>query len=60
MSNTARVVAEPRSADHTAVGLLHDAASRHPDRPALVDGEVVLSYAALVSEVRQRADQLRE
>ncbi|WP_428844627.1 Pls/PosA family non-ribosomal peptide synthetase [Mycolicibacterium hodleri] len=40
---------EPR----TLIDILHETARRHPDSPALDDGEVQLTYAELISDIEE-------
>ncbi|MDT7764008.1 MAG: hypothetical protein QOC63_3428 [Mycobacterium sp.] len=40
---------EPR----TLIDILYDTATRHPDSPALDDGEVQLTYAELISDIEE-------
>jgi non-ribosomal peptide synthetase-like protein len=45
---------EPR----TLIDILHDTATRHPDSPALDDGEVQLTYAELISDIQESVEWL--
>ncbi|MGZ5390787.1 MAG: Pls/PosA family non-ribosomal peptide synthetase [Mycobacterium sp.] len=45
---------EPR----TLIDILYDAAARHPDSPAIDDGEVQLTYAELVSDIEDSVEWL--
>ncbi|WP_174519045.1 Pls/PosA family non-ribosomal peptide synthetase [Gordonia desulfuricans] len=48
------------SAPRTLCDVLDDTAARHPDAPAVDDGEVVLSYAQLLAVIRRGADRLND
>jgi non-ribosomal peptide synthetase-like protein len=43
------LAAEPR----TLIDILYDTAARHPDSPALDDGEVQLTYAELIADIEE-------
>ncbi len=45
---------EPR----TLIDILYDTATRHPDSPALDDGEVQLTYAELISDIEESVEWL--
>ncbi|MDT5017775.1 MAG: hypothetical protein QOD39_3935 [Mycobacterium sp.] len=45
---------EPR----TLIDILYDTAARHPDSPALDDGEVQLTYAELISDIEESVEWL--
>ncbi len=45
---------EPR----TLIDILYDTAARHPDSPAIDDGEVQLTYAELISDIEDSVDWL--
>ncbi len=45
---------EPR----TLIDILYDTAARHPDSPAIDDGEVQLTYAELISDIEESVEWL--
>jgi non-ribosomal peptide synthetase-like protein len=45
---------EPR----TLIDILYDTAARHPDSPALDDGEVQLTYAELIADIEESVEWL--
>ena len=45
---------EPR----TLVDILYDTAARHPDSPALDDGDVQLTYAELITDIEESVEWL--
>jgi non-ribosomal peptide synthetase-like protein len=48
------LAAEPR----TLIDILYDTAARHPDSPALDDGEVQLTYAELIADIEESVQWL--
>ena len=45
---------EPR----TLIDILYDTAARHPDAPAIDDGEVQLTYAEMITDIEDSVDWL--